>query len=283
MSALLAADDRALATSADLSSDVPAVSQSFEDDGAGEQPEHPPAPPKPHEALLRGLWSAGHRAMSGRQLGGWVKYFAPTYRDAVTHFEGAATVAITVDDAPSDAGLMHRALDALKACGVRATIFVVADFCADPARLATLRRALAEGHELGNHLCEDVSAQKLGPAAFEAALRRCDAVIASLDPDWRSRDFRWFRPPQGYLADWMRPALDALGYATALADVFPLDTEVRNADWMVDFVLREARPGSIVLIHAPDVRGKHLRQNNVEVFAKLLPRLKAAHALGTLS
>ena len=81
----------------------------------------------------------------------------------------------------------------------------------------------------------------------------------------------------------MRGPLEGLRYRTALADVFPLDTEVRAVDWMADFVIEHAKPGSIVLLHAPDQRGNHQRQNNVAVFRKLFPRLKDAFSAGTLS
>ena len=53
------------------------------------------------------------------------------------------------------------AAQALKVCGVRATFFIVANFCRDAERLATLQRAVDEGHELGNHMCEDASCQHL--------------------------------------------------------------------------------------------------------------------------
>jgi hypothetical protein len=86
----------------------------------------------------------------------------------------------------------------------------------------------------------------------------------------------------------MNVTLARHGYAAALADVFPLDTEVRSVDWLVQFVLTQAKPGSIVVLHAPDVRvtagREHLRQNNVDVLAKLLPDLAAAGFLtGTLT
>jgi len=277
-----------------------------EDDDAAAAEETRAAVPRHSEPLVRALWSAAHRVVAPRTLLAHLKTVSPAFRECVTHFDlrGASTrVAVAVDDAPSDARLMHRALDAFAAAGVTATIFVVANFCRDAARRATLERAVREGHELGNHLCDDASAARLSRDAFDDALRSCDDLIASLDPAWPGRRFKWFRPPQGYMAAWMREPLAALGcalsffllahpllsrYTPVLADVFPLDTEVRSVDWLVSFCVENAKPGSILLLHAPDVRtapsGKvHERQNNVDVFARLLPQLKIAAEVGTLS
>ncbi|KAK7234066.1 Polysaccharide deacetylase [Aureococcus anophagefferens] len=252
---------------------------------------HAAAQPKSSEPFMRGLWSAAHRIVSPRTLLGAVQYASPAYSDCVSHFDlrGASRrVAVTIDDAPSDAALMHRTLDALRDAGVTATFFVVANFCRDAERLATLRRAVAEGHELGNHMCDDASSQSMSESEFRGALALCDELIASLDASWRSRPFRWFRPPQGYMASHMKRALAEFGYSCALADIFPLDTEVRSVDWLVDFVASKTQPGSIILLHAPDVREtdrgkKHERQNNADVFPKLFPRLRESFELGSLS
>ncbi|KAH8055438.1 polysaccharide deacetylase [Aureococcus anophagefferens] len=168
---------------------------------------HAAAQPKSSEPFMRGLWSAAHRIVSPRTLLGAVQYASPAYSDCVSHFDlrGASRrVAVTIDDAPSDAALMHRTLEALREAGVTATFFVVANFCRDAERLATLRRA------------------------------------------------------------------------------------VRSVDWLVDFVASKTQPGSIILLHAPDVREtdrgkKHERQNNADVFPKLFPRLRESFELGSLS
>lgn len=256
-----------------------------------ERPELEAAVPKSGEFLARALWSAAHRVVAPRTLLGHLKAHHPAFRECVTHFDvrGASTrIAVTVDDAPSDAALMAAALDALATAGVKATFFVVASFARDAERRATLARAVGEGHELGNHLVEDASSSLLTPAEFEEALRECDSLIASIDASWPTKRYKWFRPPRGYMASWMREPLARLGYAPVLADVFPLDTEVRSVDYLVNFCVENARPGSILLLHAPDVRtggdGRvHQRQNNVDVFARLFPRLLERCKLGTLS
>ena len=83
---------------------------------------------------------------------------------------GSRRIALTIDDAPSD--LLGPVLDALKACGVKATFFVIADFCSTYARRQLLERAVREGHELGNHMCDDVSCHGMSAEEFEKDLLR---------------------------------------------------------------------------------------------------------------
>ena len=132
-------------------------------------------------------------------------------------------------------------------------------------------------------MCDDVSCYGMSCEEFEKDLLRCDDLLARLDPAWRRKKWRWFRPPRGYLNEDMLEPLNRLGYRVALADVFPLDTAVRSVDWLVDFVLEKARPGSIVLLHTPDLREAHDRRNNVQVFRELCPRLVKEYDVGTLS
>ena len=115
------------------------------------EPEAPQdaSPPKWSEPIARALWSAAHRISDPRQLGERLKRRLPAFRDALTHVPvrpGSRRIALTIDDAPSD--LLGPVLDALKACGVKATFFVIADFCSTYARRQLLERAVRDGVEV---------------------------------------------------------------------------------------------------------------------------------------
>ena len=107
------------------------------------------SPPKWSGPIARALWSAAHRISDPRQLGERLKRRLPAFRDALTHVPvrpGSRRIALTIDDAPSD--LLGPVLDALKACGVKATFFVIADFCSTYARRQLLERAVRDGVEV---------------------------------------------------------------------------------------------------------------------------------------
>mmetsp|Transcript_19883 Transcript_19883/g.64000 ORF Transcript_19883/g.64000 Transcript_19883/m.64000 type:complete len:381 (-) Transcript_19883:1563-2705(-) len=247
--------------------------------------------PKRSEGFYRGLWTLAHRVVEPRTLGNTLKAYASSFRDCVVAYDLKKTrkVALTIDDAPSVPELMDATLNVLKRHSARATFFVVEDFARkSPDRFESLRRCVGEGHELGNHLVRDESAFMLGEAEFRRDLEKCEDCIrecggflkrgttASGDPPRR-----WFRPPHGYMSGHMARTLRRKHYSTVLADVFPLDTEVRSVEWIVHFILRHVKNGSIILLHAPDVRRtwarSHKRQNNVAVLESLLPQL---HDLG---
>ena len=244
--------------------------------------------PKWSEPIARALWSAAHRISDPRQLGERLKRRLPAFRDALTHVPvrpGSRRIALTIDDAPSD--LLGPVLDALKACGVKATFFVIADFCSTYARrrqpcatvwksgVASIVRCLHRYAKATSWAttCATTCRVMGCPEEFEKDLLRCDDLLARLDPNLAPQKWRWFRPPRGYLNEEMLDPLNRLGYRVALADVFPLDTAVRSVDWLVDFVMEKARPGSIVLLHTPDLREAHDRRNNVQVFSRPCPRL----------
>ena len=65
-------------------------------------------------------------------------------------------------------------------------------------------------------MCDDVSCYGMTCEAFEKDLLRCDDLLARLDPTWRRKKFRWFRPPRGYLNEEMLEPLNRLGYRVAL-------------------------------------------------------------------
>ena len=129
---------------------TPLVATGGETD-APTEPEAPQdaSPPKWSEPIARALWSAAHRISDPRQLGERLKRRLPAFRDALTHVPvrpGSRRIALTIDDAPSD--LLGPVLDALKECKVKATLFVIADFCSTYARRQLLERAVRDGVEV---------------------------------------------------------------------------------------------------------------------------------------
>ncbi len=132
------------------------------------------SPPKWSEPIARALWSAAHRISDPRQLGERLKRRLPAFRDALTHVPvrpGSRRIALTIDDAPSD--LLGPVLDALKACGVKATLFVIADFCSTYARRQLLGRAVRDGVEVTQaSRRSNVYAGTRGPRARQPHVRR---------------------------------------------------------------------------------------------------------------
>ena len=73
---------------------------------------------------------------------------------------------------------LPRFLELFHACGVRATFFVVGRDLRDPAHVASLAEAVAEGHEIANHsMRHRVGFGRLGPAQQALEIEEADAII----------------------------------------------------------------------------------------------------------
>jgi peptidoglycan/xylan/chitin deacetylase (PgdA/CDA1 family) len=59
------------------------------------------------------------------------------------------------------------------------------------------------------------------------------------------------------------------GYHCALGSVYPFDVAIPSVSWAARYILRNGRPGSIVILHDGGVRG----QRTVRVLARVLPEM----------
>jgi peptidoglycan/xylan/chitin deacetylase (PgdA/CDA1 family) len=182
-----------------------------------------------------------------------VLYFAHT---------NSKTVALSIDDAPSSN--TDRILATLREHGAKATFFIIgSNAVKDPA---ALRRIVAAGHELGNHLYTDRASARLSAAEFLRELAATDSIIRQYQTP------RWFRPGSGWYTSSMLDAAKQMGYRCALGSVYPLDPHV-PWPWYVKQVIRHAaRPGAVIILHDGETRGAR----TTKVLSDVLPALRVA-------
>jgi len=170
-------------------------------------------------------------------------------------------VALTIDDGGT-AAASGEVLDTLAAKGVTATFFPSGENV--QAFPAVWRRAVAEGHELGNHTLAHVGVTEVGTAGLLEQLEGWQrAVEKALGAEHVTR---WFRPPfmsgftDGEGPDGVRGVLAASGMITALWDVETFNALFTDAgprlagpdptpQEVADYVVGRAREGSIILLH----------------------------------
>jgi peptidoglycan-N-acetylglucosamine deacetylase len=151
-------------------------------------------------------------------------------------------VALTFDDGPNPP-YTNAILDVLERYGVLATMFCVglhaAVFGQEVSRIAE------QGHLLGNHtwshpFLPDLTAAQLRQqiAATDAACRAADGNVS-----------RFFRPPYGSRTPEVLQWLAGSGAVVTLWDVDPGDWACPGAQAIAGRVLKQAQPGSIVLLH----------------------------------
>ncbi len=170
-------------------------------------------------------------------------------------------LALTIDDGP-DSASTPLILDQLQRHGARATFFLITSRLQGQERL--MQRLRAEGHELGNHLTQDRPSIRLSPPEFEADLLRAHReLIPWAHPIWA-------RPGSGWYSQEMIGLMRRHGYRCALGSVYPFDTAIPSVRWATSHILRNARPGAIVVLHDGGSRGRR----TARVLANVLPELR---------
>lgn len=160
-------------------------------------------------------------------------------------------LALTIDDGPSPPSQSHTGsmalLDLLRELQVPATLFVISGHLesGDPAYL---ERALAAGHGIGHHMNEDSVSAHLSPAAFRQAFDQAGAQIQGAAAPAELL-MRWFRPGGGWFRPSMLQSIATRGYRLVLGSIFPWDTFHPPVGWMRWFVLCNAHPGAILVLH----------------------------------
>lgn len=173
----------------------------------------------------------------------------------------APLLALTIDDGP-DPRSTPLILAELRRHQARATFFLIADQV--PGREHLVRMLAAEGHELGNHLTQDRPSIRMSPIAFEADLLRAHQVLAPYGT------LRWARPGSGWYSRPMIQIMDRHGYRCALGSLYPFDAAIPSASWAARYILRNARPGAVVILHDVGARG----QRTAKVLGRVLPELR---------
>jgi peptidoglycan-N-acetylglucosamine deacetylase len=156
---------------------------------------------------------------------------------------GRRVLALSFDDGPSEA--TPRVLDLLRDHGARATFFVVGRYVEE--RPDVVRRAVAEGHELGNHTFDHVdAAYERDDDALRDQVRRTSAAIEAV----AGAPPRLIRPPYGKDVARVARLGRELGLEhTILWSAQGWDWDATPADEIAELVLRDCGPGGIVVLH----------------------------------
>ncbi len=169
---------------------------------------------------------------------------SPEPKTAVSsvHVDGPY-IALTFDDGPNEK-LTPRLLDLLAQHHIHATFFVVGENAAQYPKI--LQRAVREGHEIGNHSWSHPNFAKISEEAVRSQVKRTEDAITSATGARPTL----LRPPYGSITSRQKRWLhDELGYEIILWDVDPLDWKNPGPSVVANRILKETRPGSIVLSH----------------------------------
>jgi peptidoglycan-N-acetylglucosamine deacetylase len=170
-------------------------------------------------------------------------------------------VALTFDDSPH-AISTPRILDVLAEHDAHATFFIIGEHVAGNEEI--VRRLIAEGHELGNHMLTDAPSARLSAAEFERQLRQTHEVLAPFGP------VRWFRPGHGWFSRRMLDQLHARGYRCAMASAYAYEFLSISAPYAARHILLNVGPGGVIILHD----GPANQERTVAVLERILPALR---------
>jgi len=155
---------------------------------------------------------------------------------------GDKLVALTFDDGPWP-GQTERVLDILRDEDVPATFFVIGSQANRSPNL--IRRAIAEGHQIGNHTWGHAILSRVAPSTQTRQIVGANTLITRLTGSKPT----WFRPPGGHMTAWSYKAVAQTGMQVAMWDVDPQDWTKPPAYRINERVFSQLTPGSVVLLH----------------------------------
>ena len=171
-------------------------------------------------------------------------------------------IALTFDDGPHP-HQTKKILDVLDRYHVKATFFMVGVNVKNYPETAAL--VIKNGHEIGNHTFSHRHLQMMDDGAVLYELTGCEDVLEELC-EYRPH---LFRPPEGAITESVLRCAQKEDYELVLWSIDTRDWETKNVDKIVDSVLRQIKPGDIILMHDYIGRGSKTPQ----ALERLLPLL----------
>ena len=179
-------------------------------------------------------------------------------------------VALTFDDGPSPVWT-PKILDELNNAGVKATFFMLGEHVAKYPEVA--RRVVKEGHDIGNHTYDHHVLIYYTMEELENEITCADNVIKEVT----GVTTRYFRPPKAWLTPDEKIKVKQMGYKIILWSLNSKDWVGFDDKYIVNYILRNIRPGDILLFHDSggafsSEGGK--RKQTVKSIGKLVEKLK---------
>jgi peptidoglycan-N-acetylglucosamine deacetylase len=171
-------------------------------------------------------------------------------------------IAMTFDDGPSPVNTT-RLLDILKQRNIKVTFFMIGPNVVAHPEIA--RRALAEGHEIGNHSWTHPQLSKLSDQGVTEEITKTQEAIKNACGFTPTL----LRPPYGAITKRQREWIEQqFGLNVILWTVDPLDWKRPGPTVVTQRILSGARPGAIILSH-------DIHQQTIEAMPATLDGLMA--------
>ena len=171
-------------------------------------------------------------------------------------------IALTFDDGPWKK-TTRQTLDILKQNKIKATFFVVGKALKNNPQLG--KQIIAEGHAIANHTWNHWY-HFMNPEAAAFEIDKTSELIYKIT----GVKTNLFRPPGGHLSNGLVAYARSKKYATLMWSADSRDFQQPAPEIMVNTVLKNSRPGGIILLHD----GGGDRTNTVKALPQIIAKLK---------
>lgn len=167
-------------------------------------------------------------------------------------------IAITFDDGPNPEYTM-KLLDGLQKRGVKATFFVLGS---EVEKYPDIVKAIdAQGHLIGVHSYEHVNFSQIGDEAALEQIEKTQDAIHDVTGNYAG----YIRPPYGC---WKKSLDVEVPLIEVLWDIDPLDWATKDADTVVQRILKGVPDGSIILLHDASASSVQAAFTTIDILQK---------------
>ena len=167
-------------------------------------------------------------------------------------------IAITFDDGPNPEYTV-KLLDGLQKRGVKATFFVLG---AEVEKYPEILKAIDDGgHLIGVHSYEHVNFGQIGDEAAIEQVEKTQEAIHNVTGKYSG----YIRPPYGC---WKKSLDVEVPLIEVLWDIDPLDWATKDADTVVQRILKGVPDGSIILLHDASASSVQAAFTTIDILQK---------------
>lgn len=172
-------------------------------------------------------------------------------------------IALTFDDGPSEN--TNQVLDILKKYNIHATFFLIGSKV--EAHQEVIKRLVSEGHQLGNHTYHHSKSMGFYPVGkLTEELESTRSVVKQLT----GLNMNLYRPPFGVTTPNLAKVVSQLRLKVIGWSVRSFDTTAQSAERIIQRVLKQTKPGSVVLLHDD-------REKCLAILETIIPHLLNQH------
>lgn len=180
----------------------------------------------------------------------------------------AKTIALTFDDGPYEPYTSDLLLK-LQEKNVKATFFIIAEQAEKYPD--TVKKIAAAGHTIALHQYRHIDSLKLSQSELKESLLKGKETLKKLS----GKDVKFWRPCHGFRDESVLSIAREIGLIVVNWDNIPRDWKLISAEEITRRVVKDAKPGSIVLLHDGDSpKYKDSRTETVNAVPKIIDELR---------